>query len=99
MPTDVTMTLVVVSWAFVMIYLYCEFGEMVTLQFNTFHELLCQCEWYRFPIDVQRMLVIFMLDTQQPASIRGYGNIECTRDAFKNVSFFGNKLIQGLKRH
>lgn len=33
-----------------------------------------------------RFQSIFMSHTQQPALIRGYGNIECTRDAFKRVN-------------
>lgn len=61
-------------------------GEMVCHQFNAFNEQLCQTDWYAFPIEVQRMLVIFMLDTEQPALIRGFGNIKCTREAFKNVT-------------
>lgn len=85
-PAEILISILLMVWAFAIIYFYCEFGEMVTHQFNAFHEVLCQCNWYKFPLDVQRMLVIFMSDTQQPAFIRGYANIECTREAFKNVN-------------
>lgn len=70
-----------------MIFFYCEFGAMVTNQFKIFNERLCQCNWYFFPIDVQRIFLIYMLDAQDPIFISGYGNILCTRDSFKNVIF------------
>lgn len=57
----------------------------VTHQFIRFNAKLCQCDWYLFPIGIQRMLVIFMSDTQQPVSIQGYGNIQCKRENFKTV--------------
>lgn len=58
---------------------------MLSYQFRMFNEELWQRDWYLFPIELQRMLVIFMLDTEQSMIIRGYGNIKCTRDAFKGV--------------
>lgn len=85
-PAELAITILLMAWSFVIIYFYCEWGEMVTHQFNVFHEVLNQCNWYSFPLDLQRMLVTFMSGTQQPALIRGYANIECTRDAFKNVN-------------
>lgn len=77
-----------------MVFFNSELGERVTLQFNAFNELLCQSEWYLLPLDVQRMLVIFMMDTEQPAVIQGYGNIECTRASFKKVDIFAGKQIE-----
>ena len=77
-----------IFWAFTLIFFYCELGKMVTNEFNLFNEELCQCKWYLFSLDMQRMMLIFMSDAQQPMLLRGYGNIECTRDSFKNVIFF-----------
>lgn len=91
-PTDLTTTLIIIFLSFGTVFFYCELGETVTQYFNIFHEHLCQSNWYKFPIDVQRMLIIFMLDTQQPAAITGYGNIECTRDSFKNVNVIRKKI-------
>lgn len=73
---------------FLISFLYCELGEMIKNEFNIFNEELCQCKWYLFSIDVQRMILIFMSDAQQPMLLRGYGNIVCTRNSFKNVIFF-----------
>lgn len=67
------------------IFFICEFGEMVGHQFNLFDEELCQCNWYEFPIELQKVLMTFMSSIQRPAIFQGYGGTECTRDEFKKV--------------
>lgn len=68
------------------LFLFCMFGESLTEQFSMLDEKLNQSiDWYLFPIGVQRMLLTVMSNTQQSVTIRGYGNIECTRDTFKAV--------------
>lgn len=71
--------------AFVLMYAFCDFGEQMTNQFETFDEQLYQRKWYLFPIEMQHMLVTFMSITQQPAIIHGFGNTEVSRDTFKKV--------------
>lgn len=63
-----------------------ELGERVTTQFDTFDEQLCQSHWYFYPIEMQRIVLIFMLDSQQLVSIRGFGSIVCCRGFFQSVS-------------
>lgn len=74
--------------SFAIIFAFCELGAQVTNQFNTLHEELYQSEWYSLPIEMQRMMVIFMFDAQLSVLLRGYGNISCTRNSFKNVHGF-----------
>lgn len=59
---------------------------MVAQQFDDLNEELCQRNWYLYPIDVQQMWLIFMVNFQQATYIRGYGNIQCSRDSFKVVN-------------
>lgn len=66
--------------------LFCEFGEMITEQFIVFNDELSQCKWYLFSMNIQRMFATFMAYTQKPMSIRGSGNIMCTRESFKKVT-------------
>lgn len=68
-----------------LVFLLCEFGGNVTKQYELFDDELWKCDWYLFPIELERKYVIFMSYTQQPAMIRGYGNVRCVRDSFKNV--------------
>lgn len=87
-PIELIPPLFTVFLSFALIFLICECGERVTEQLDVFYEEFIQCNWYLFPMKVQRMLVIFIVYAQQSLLIRGYGNIVCTRDAFKSVSSF-----------
>lgn len=74
-------------WAFGMIAFFCEFSEQMITGFVKFNDEIYRCEWYVLPNQLQRMYLMFTLDTQQPKMIQGYGNISCTREAFKKVEF------------
>ena len=71
---------------FVLIFACYDSGELMTNQFEIFDKQLCECNWYLFSIEMQRILVIFITITKQPTIIRCYGNIEITRETFKKVS-------------
>lgn len=79
--TPVTIT----AWSFIIIAYMCECGERVTEQFYLFNDKLNRLKWYCFPLDVQRVMLIFLGDAQQTTHVRGYANILCTRDSFKKV--------------
>lgn len=88
---------VLVFLSFSIIFAFCELGAQLTNQFNALDETLCQIKWYLLPVDVQRMILICMLDAQHEMFLRGYANIVCTRDAFKNVrdfSWHNNKISE-----
>lgn len=85
---EVIFPFVMVNWSFLATFFLCECGERVMNQFDEFHDEIYQCNWYSFPIEIQKMLVIAMSISQQPAIIQGFGNLLCTRDTFKRVIFF-----------
>lgn len=70
------------------VFLFCELGEQVAKQFKIFEDELCECNWYSFPIEMQQMFPIVIMNTQQPVNIRGYGNTLCTREAFRKVNSY-----------
>lgn len=80
-------TYVTIFWSFVFIAVYAEFGQKLTEEFERFHFELNRSNWYQFPIDIQRMLLIVLPNSQQPMTIHGI--ISCTRETFKEVGFFG----------
>lgn len=82
---EVTTSLVVFGWAMLFVFFWCECGKIVTTGFAMFDYELWQCKWYLFPIEMQQMLAFIMSNTQEPATLQGYGNIVCTRDTFKRV--------------
>lgn len=77
------MVLIMVS--VVVMFCVCEFGQRVNGHFETFDNEVGQCRWYLFPLELQQMLVIATMNTQQPVMIQGFGNIPCTRESFKMV--------------
>lgn len=72
-------------WSFAFLFFFCEFGEMVTNQFDQFDDELPQCNWYRFSMEMQQLYLMFIINTQTPTNIRGFGNLLCTRAVFKTV--------------
>lgn len=68
-------------------FFFKELGGRVTTTFDKFDAQLCQSNWYLYSIKMQRIILIFTLDTQQLVPIRGYGSIVCSREFFQSVIF------------
>lgn len=83
---DIVFTLLMIFWAFVALLGFCMLGEIVTNEFDTFYEGLCNKNWYFFPIELQRMLVIFMPMAQKSVTIHGSGTTLYRLAAFKKVN-------------
>lgn len=86
--TELISPLVLASWSFASVFLYCEFGASVTTEFAKFDDELYQSKWYSLPVEIQKMMMIFIASTQKPVFIRGFCNIVCIRDSFKKVHGF-----------
>lgn len=78
--------LMVASIAFVV--LFCELGEMLSKAYDQIDQQLFNCNWYKFPNEIRRMLLVVIANVQQPVTICGYGNILCGRDTLKRVRSF-----------
>lgn len=72
----------------------CDFGERVTNHFDELNNAIYECEWYTFAIKFQNFLPMILMCTQEPMVLKGFGNVPCTREAFKKVrlEFLFNKL-------
>lgn len=84
-PAEMIRILFLMFWSCFVLALICEFGEMVRNEFEIFDNEICQCNWYYFPIKIQRMFVIVIANTQQLEILQAFGNIPCTREIFKKV--------------
>lgn len=71
--------------SFGIIFGICEFGQQLTIRFISFDEAISQSAWYSFPIEMQRIFLITIANTQQVAFFKSYGNIQCTRESFEMV--------------
>lgn len=59
--------------------------------------VISQFDWYKFPRKVQQVLPTTMLSAQEPAVIKCFGNVQCSRIQFQKVSFillYHKMLIQ-----
>ena len=93
-PAELIGLLMQIGYTFGSLFAYCEFGERVTHQFNQFNENFCNCDWFSFPIEMQRIYLLVLVGVQDPVIIRGYAHTVCTRDAFKRVIFFRNMSLK-----
>lgn len=87
---EITIAAMVEFFTITFFFIFCEFGSMMTYQFDTFNDDFNRCNWYLFPIKMQRMMVICIECIQQPPIIQGYANTVLTRDAFKQVGFLAS---------
>lgn len=72
-------------WSFVIIFFFCYFGENICGQFNELNDAIYQLDWYRCPIEIQRLIPTILIVTQNSPVLRGIGNVVCNREAFKKV--------------
>lgn len=86
-PSEICFTLLMTFWSFMAILGFCIVGELVTDRFNIFNSTLCTTDWYGFPIELKRILVIFVAVTQKSVTLHGSGKTAfCRLEAFKKVT-------------
>lgn len=73
-------------WSFVQIFVFCDMSEYVTSHFNEI-DFYNKCDWYSFPTVIRHLMPTLIVNTQQPVVVKGFGNISCTRETFKRVTF------------
>lgn len=85
---DFFLPIALAGWSFCTILLICELGERLTTKFDEIDLEICFWNWYLFPNEIQRMLPIIIVGTQEPVVGAGFGNVSCTRAAFQRVITF-----------
>lgn len=94
---DLIVAMTLMFWSFVQIFLFCELGENLTSQFDKLNGIIFECEWYTFPIGIQKSLPIIMMGIRLPVVISGYGNIRCTRETFHKVKHIFEHFLRELQ--
>lgn len=67
------------------VFLVCEIGERVTIEFDAFNESLILSDWYTYPIEMRRIFALVLSNAQKPVIVRGFGNTFCVREYFRLV--------------
>lgn len=78
--------IVYTTYAFGLLFSYCEFGEQVSSAFELLYDDIYYFDWHLFPLDLQLTWNIMLFSAQQPVQLVGFGNIACNRESFKRVS-------------
>lgn len=71
------------AYAFGLVCIYC---EQIRYGFEKISDKIYKLDWYRYPLEVQRLLPVIVHHVQQPVDLVAFGNIPCTRETFKMVS-------------
>lgn len=78
-------------WVVLLLFVLCETANNVSDRFMNI-SIYEQCDWYEFPIGLQQQILLFTQNTQQRATIKAFGNIECVRETFKRVNEKNSKI-------
>lgn len=68
-----------------MTYVACELGHRSADAFEAISCEIGQLNWYSLPVDVRKMLPVFIAGAQQPVGLDVFGSISCGRQEFKTV--------------
>lgn len=72
-----------------------ELGQRFSNSFENVDNVFDQLDWYLFPIRIQRLVPMAIMNVQQPVEIKCFGNILCCREQFKKVSSINQLLLFG----
>lgn len=72
-------------WAFILVFSCCELGQQFSNGFQSLEDKFYRIKWYLMPIGIQKLLPIFMLQTQNTFVVKFFGSYMCSREQFKKV--------------
>lgn len=64
---------------------FCLYGSMTTQRFESLNEFVYQLDWYRYPINVQKSLLLVIAMTNEEIYIESYFSTQCTRAKLQAV--------------
>lgn len=84
-------------WILLILFLICNSGGYASGAFGKI-DIYEQCEWYRFPAKVQRMLPMIITICHKRTVVQGFGNISCTRETYGTVNLERNFIKSNYSR-
>lgn len=80
-------TSICVSYAFGLMMGVCELGQRMSNGFDQIDDEIEKFDWYLFSHQMQRMLLIILMEVQQSVEFNYFGSISATRENSKKASF------------
>lgn len=75
-------------WAFVVVFFANEIGQRFSASFEKIEYEFDQLNWYLYPIKLQRIVPIMIVNVKQPIAIEFFGSAVCSREQFKKVRIY-----------
>lgn len=67
------------------LFVLCYFGNILTISLVSVSDTIYKSEWYNYPTDCQRFLIIMIRRAHKPYRISAFGLMPCTLENFKSV--------------
>lgn len=73
-------------YGFGLVFVVCELGERLTNAFEQIEYEIEKSDWYLFSHEIQRLLPIILIVSQQPVELECFGSVNGRRETYKKVS-------------
>lgn len=71
---------------FGILFLYCFAGGIATGSYQKIESRLCNSNWYEYPIDAQKYILMMLQNSQLPIYYDGFGVAILSLETFGNVN-------------
>lgn len=62
-------------------------GQRFSNAYEEIDDVIDQMDWNYLQLEMQQMMPIIIVNTQQPAFIKCFGSMVCSRETFKKVCY------------
>ena len=83
--------------ALAILLLYCYIGTMASESVANMADCLYEIDWHKFPIKLQKYMVLMIQNARRPLYFRGYGMITLNLETFREVSFSTDLFLQFIE--
>lgn len=83
---NVLLLIIAFQMATGIVFLYCFTGSMATEQFFRYGNVSFESDWYKFPIELQKYVLLIIANAQQPKIFNGFSIIDLNLLAFTKVN-------------
>lgn len=80
------MQLMVIAYLLQLIFVFFYLGQMLHTSLDDLSDAIYQSEWYRYPRNIQKFVLIIILRAQQPLHISAFGIMQCNLANYLGVS-------------
>lgn len=84
---DLPILIIQVIGAFFFLFVTCEFGGRITIAHDEIDSAILQLRWYRFPVELKKILPVVILISHEEVELKGFGSVVCSRETFQKVSY------------